>query len=121
MQSYYIFLLKTVCFCGYRTFEEKSRLKQNFSDNCEKSICRLFHILAQTPFTASARELDYCHQKVNTRVVSRVVNLWICLQHFVALTEKLLLPTGIKTTSLLAKICLRSSWITDASHYTRPH
>ena len=36
-----------------------------------KNICRLFHILAQFPFTISEQKLDYYHQKVNIPVAER--------------------------------------------------
>ena len=39
----------------------------------EKNICRLFHVSAQFLFTTSEMKLDYYQQKVNVRVVSRVV------------------------------------------------
>ena len=39
----------------------------------EKNICRLFHVSAQFLFTTSEMKLDYYQQKVNARVVSRVV------------------------------------------------
>ena len=40
--------------------------------NLGQKICRLFHVLAQYPFTTSETELDFYHQKVNIRVTSRV-------------------------------------------------
>ena len=35
-------------------------------------MCRLFHILVQFLFNTSETELNYYHQKVNVRVLSRV-------------------------------------------------
>lgn len=40
--------------------------------NLVQKICRLFHALAQFLFSISERNLDYYHQEVNVRVVSRV-------------------------------------------------
>ena len=36
-----------------------------------RKICRLFHILAQFPFTTVAREPDYYHQKLNIQISER--------------------------------------------------
>ena len=41
--------------------------------NLGQNICRLLHFLAQFAFTTSETELDWYHQKVNTRVASQVV------------------------------------------------
>ena len=37
-----------------------------------KNVFRLFHILAQLPFTTSESELDYHPKKVNIRVTSQL-------------------------------------------------
>ena len=43
-----------------------------FFYNLEQNIYRLFHVLAQFLFTTSETEIDYYHQKVDVRVISRV-------------------------------------------------
>ena len=40
--------------------------------NLEQKMCRLFHVLAQFLFIKYEAELNYCHQKVNTRVAPQV-------------------------------------------------
>ena len=45
---------------------------QQFMYNLGQNICRLFYFLAQFFFTTSETELDYYHQKVSARIVSRV-------------------------------------------------
>ena len=62
--------------------------------NLVQKICRLFHALAQFLFSISERNLDYYHQEVNVRVVSRVAkrfktyNLWK-LEYFRKFSEML--------------------------------
>ena len=52
------------------TYIQEKFFIQNY--NLGQNVCRLFHILTQFPFTKGEAELDYYHQKVNIRVVSRV-------------------------------------------------
>ena len=42
------------------------------SDNLTQNIFSLFQVLVQFLFTSSETEIDYYHQKVNVRNVSRV-------------------------------------------------
>ena len=42
------------------------------SYSTEQNFCRLFHVLAQFPFTTSETELDYYHQKVTVPVTSQI-------------------------------------------------
>ena len=51
---------------------KKLKLKEKFSNNREKIICRLFHNFAQFLFTISERKLDYYHQKMIIQFSSRV-------------------------------------------------
>ena len=55
------------------------KVKKKFSRDCDKiiiaimdNICRLYHVLAQFPFTTNETELDYDHQKVSMRLAARV-------------------------------------------------
>ena len=43
--------------------------------NLGQNIYRLFHLMAQFPFTKNDTELDYYPQKVNARVVSGVAKI----------------------------------------------
>ena len=45
--------------------------------NLGQNIFRLFHVLAQLFFTKSDMELDYYHEKLNVRVASKVVELFM--------------------------------------------
>ena len=47
-----------------------------------KNICRLFHVLAQFPFTTSERELDYYHQKGECKSHPKVKFFVIVLQNW---------------------------------------
>ena len=40
-------------------------------DNHGKMVCRLFHILAEFPFTTCGRGIDYYHKRVNVWAASR--------------------------------------------------
>ena len=43
-----------------------------FIYNLRQNICRLLHVLAQSPFPTSKMELDYYHQKANVWVAKRI-------------------------------------------------
>ena len=67
LQEFYILRSEN---CRFSFIIEKEKRKENCYYG--KNLCRLFHILAQFPFTTSKSELDYYHQKVNVRVGLRV-------------------------------------------------
>ena len=52
--------------------------------NLGQNIFRFFYVLAQLFFTKSDMELDYYHEKLNVRVVSKVFELFkstnVCLR-----------------------------------------
>ena len=72
MKKFYFFVLTNDHLWSLCTFSKKKKLKQIFSNNHERNICRLFHFLAQCCFTAIESELQNCHQDVNLQVSSRV-------------------------------------------------
>ena len=64
-------MMSTVCSARGKV-TECSKIVCKFFYNLGQNIYRLSNFLAQLVFTASETELDYCHQKVNVRVASRV-------------------------------------------------
>ena len=47
-------------------------LNEKINSNLGQNISKLFQVLLYFLFTSSKMELDYCHQKVNIQLVSRV-------------------------------------------------
>ena len=68
MERFNFSLQKTGHFSSFYAFSKKYKLKGKFPDNLGLCICRLFHVLAQLPFTTRETELDYYYQKVNVRL-----------------------------------------------------
>ena len=54
---------------NYALVDIKLALRVEVDVQPSKSICRLFPILSQFPFTTSSRELGFYSQKVKVRVV----------------------------------------------------
>ena len=47
-------------------------IELSYRQNPGQNVFRLFHLLAQFPFTANKLKVDYYHQKVNLAIASRV-------------------------------------------------
>ena len=91
------------------------KLKRKFSDNRWKTVCSIFHILAQIPFTTSKRELDFYHQKVNTQIASRVIKRLLRLH--VTVTYKLFTWFGQNEMKANANKCHLLLSTTDAFNF----
>lgn len=57
-EEFLVFSTKKWSFGSFYAFSWKFKLKMKFSDNYEKNICRILHILAQYLFTTSERRLN---------------------------------------------------------------
>ena len=71
MKRVFFVLIKTDNFNHFKSFLEKSKLKEKFPDNLRQVFCRLFHFLVHFLLTTSQMEIHNYHHRVNVRFISR--------------------------------------------------